>query len=105
MARAGLGKDIARDDDEPPELAFYYPLAYVLRTWQNFKEHGIYPNGRGYDDQDPDLMSDWDVVWWYYNRDVDLLIADDDDKPQLPKERDIEYESGAKDWRETLGKG
>jgi hypothetical protein len=104
MARAALGKDLARDDSEPPEMAFYFPLAYVLRTWQNFKEHGIFPNGRGYDDQDPDLLADWDVVWWYYNHDIDALTADPDD-PAPPLERDIVPDAGAKDWRETLGRG
>jgi hypothetical protein len=105
MARLALGQDVTREDDEQPELAFYHPLAYVLRTWQNFKEHGIYPNGLGYDDQDPDLMADWDVVWWFYNHAIDDLSDDDDGTPKPPQEREIEYSPGAKDWRETLGKG
>lgn len=105
MARAALGKEVKRDDSEPPEVAFYYPLTYALKTWQNFKEHGIYPNGRGYDDQDPDLMADWDVLWWYYNHNIDLLTADDDDTPPPRVERDITPEPSARDWRETLGRG
>lgn len=106
MARIACLKEIEPDKSEQPELAFYFPLAYVLRTWQNFKEHGIYPNGLGYDDQDPDLMTDWDVVWWFYNHNIDALTDDDGDKPPKPPlEREITFEPGAKDWRETLGKG
>lgn len=106
MARAALGKDLIHDDeDEPPDVAFHYPLPYVLRSWQNFKEHGIYPNGRGYDDQDPDLMADWDVCWWYYNDFVEALTADDDDPPHTT-ERDITLPTGnVPNWQERMGKG
>lgn len=103
MARASLGREIEPDNSDPPELAFYYPLAYVLRTWQNFKEHGIYPNGKGYDDQDPDLMADWDVCWHYYNEYVEALTADDDHPHET--ERDVQPVGNAPNWMNAMGKG
>lgn len=103
MARAALGKDTDPNDSEPPELAFHYPLAYVLRTWQNFKEHGIFPNGKGYDDQDPDLLADWDVCWYYYNEYLEALTADADDPHYT--ERDIQPAANAPNWLDQMGKG
>lgn len=106
MARVACLKDPIPDPDapEPPELAFYYPLSYVLRTWQNFKEHGIYPNGLGYDDQSPELMADWDVCWHYYGDFVDALTADDDDPPHMT-ERPVQPTGNAPNWLEQMGKG
>lgn len=104
MARAALGKEPETDNSEPPELAFYHPMAYVLRTWQNFKQFGIYPNGKGYDDQDPDLMADFDVCWWYYSDFVDALTADEGDTPHTT-EREIEPVGNAPNWLDQMGKG
>jgi hypothetical protein len=104
MARAALGKDIAQDASDQPELAFHYPLPYVLRTWQHLKEHGIYPNGKGYDDQDPELMADYDVCWWYYGDFVEALTADDGEAPHTT-EREIEPTHNAPNWLDQMGKG
>ena len=104
MARAALGKDIPGDDDQPPVLAFYYPLGYVLRTWQQNREHGTYPNGKPYDDQDPELIADWDVCYWYYNDFIDALTDADDDEPH-ETERDVQSVVNAPNWLDQMGRG
>lgn len=103
MARAALGKEVDSSESEPPELAFHYPLAYVLKTWQHFKEHGIFPNGLGYDDQDPELMADWDVCWWYYNDYIDALSASEDDPHYT--EQELQPAPNAPNWLDQMGKG
>lgn len=55
---------IGEDEDEVFEETFspHYPIAYILKTWFEHKEYGLYPRAGGYDDQDDLLMQDWDWV-------------------------------------------
>lgn len=61
MIRAEKGESDKRDaDGEQPGL--YYPLGYVFDTWLEHRDHGLYPQTGGYDDQDWRLMRDWRTV-------------------------------------------
>lgn len=57
----------ADSKDEPlePDLDFglFYPLDYVISTWNEHRQHGNYPQAGGYDDQDWRLVQhDWYVM-------------------------------------------
>ena len=40
----------------------YFPLSYVIATWQAYRQYGVLPKIGGYNDQDEQLMADWGVI-------------------------------------------
>lgn len=49
--------DVETVEDE--DFGLYYPVGYVISTWQAYKRFGILPVRGGYNDQDELLMQDW----------------------------------------------
>lgn len=88
--RAQSGKSV--DADEVDDFGLYFPLDYALDTWIEHDEHGLYPEAGGYNDQDAQLMKDWQTLDRRYGKAVrergnnDPLAAFD--------------KTGAKDWTE-----
>ena len=69
MVQADTGKLESDIDLMEPEYGLYYPLWYVIRTWQEKREHGILPEPGGLNDQDWRLVDhDWPKVGERYNR-------------------------------------
>lgn len=46
------------DDDEglSDDDGFYFPIDYLLRTWDAYRNHGVLPDAGGINDQNP--------KWW-----------------------------------------
>lgn len=61
------GKLNGEDDDIDDAPGLYYPLGYVFDTWLEHRDHGLYPQRGGYDDQDWRLMRDWRTLDRRYN--------------------------------------
>ena len=66
-AERPLPEDEQDEPEEPeePELDFglYYPLAYVITTWNEHRQHNNLPRAGGWNDQDPRLVEhDWRVI-------------------------------------------
>lgn len=60
LIHAEKGNASERDEVEADAYArLYYPLGYVFDTWLEHRDHGLYPQTGGYDDQDWRLMRDW----------------------------------------------
>lgn len=54
------GHDTYDIDNE--DFGFNYPVDYVIRTWQVYLNMRILPRFGGYDDQDEQLMNDWQTL-------------------------------------------
>lgn len=89
LVAAEKGKPITNDLSNPPPIKL--PRDYVMQTWFDHRKHGTYPRAGGYDDQDPDLMSDWHVLNLYHLRAEYGIVS-------------IKLPTNATDWR-TLRKG
>lgn len=57
IARAELLLPPEDDDDILPEDdGFFYPIDYLIKTWDAYRSYGVLPAAGGIDDQDP--------KWW-----------------------------------------
>lgn len=76
--------DSADDDDDDPDYGLYYPLDYVLMTWQERRSHGTLPEQGGLNDQDWRLVyHDWPVLNARFNYLTEQLYPSDPDKPPV----------------------
>jgi len=58
--RPFIGDDTQDDEAFDETFQPHYPLPYILKTWYEYKEKGLYPRAGAYDDQDELLMQDWE---------------------------------------------
>lgn len=92
------GKDIDNPTDDV-NRGLYYPLDYAIDTWRNFRDHGVYPEPGGYNDQDYDLMQDWKFINERYNRQAMLNRGDQleqDPLEVIPKSK----RQNARNWKD-----
>lgn len=75
MIHAEHGEYTPDPADEWDDLAgLYYPLDYVLRTWNEHRQYHVLPDAGGWNDQDWRLVEhDWPLVTMRYNRLHDQL--------------------------------
>jgi hypothetical protein len=65
MARAEAGEP---DKPDMVELdGLNYPDEYLFPRWQDYRKHGVYPDGRGRDDQPQALLDDFANLDRRYN--------------------------------------
>lgn len=55
------GKELDEPIDDI-DAGLHYPIDYALTTWRHFRDHGVYPEPGGYNDQDAALMADWSFL-------------------------------------------
>lgn len=60
MASAESGKPKAPSSADLDGLN--YPFEYVFPRWRDNRDFGVYPDGKGRDDQPQDLLDDFDVL-------------------------------------------
>lgn len=61
IARRELGQPPRTTPEEPAPDGLYYPAPYVLETFDLWyrSDFQTYPNGKAYDEQDPQLLADY----------------------------------------------
>lgn len=77
--------------DEDTDFGLNYPVSYALETWHNWRNHGVYPEAGGYNDQDEALIADWSVL----NRRYAWARQTGEARPRLPND-----DTG--DWKDIL---
>jgi len=55
IARSELGESEDPEDTDE-DTGFYYPIGYLLRTWEAYRQFGVLPDAGGINDQCP--------RWW-----------------------------------------
>jgi hypothetical protein len=72
---ADLSIDRTDESDIEPDafVPTSYPLKYALNARFMWNKHGLFPNGRCYDEQDPALIDDIERLNRRYNYHVDRL--------------------------------
>lgn len=60
-------------EEEPEYVPTRYPRNYVLNARFMWNKHGLFPNGKCYDDQDPALIDDIERLNARYNYHVGRL--------------------------------
>jgi len=63
----GLQDDEQVDAAIPDDDGLYYPLDYVIETYDVFRNFGVMPESGGYNDQDPH--------WWHDIRTIQRRIS------------------------------
>lgn len=77
-AERGDDEDDEDDEEDDPLAGFFYPLDYVLMTWQEKRNHGILPEAGGLNNQDWRLVyHDWPLLNQRYNRLMEMLYPSD----------------------------
>ncbi len=92
MARQEIGekpkhKTPTRDDD----LGTNYPADYLLRPFNIWYDSGlqVWPNGRSYDEQDPQLVDDFFEMLHELNYQIWALKNPDEQRPPAPTFEDL----------------
>jgi len=96
--------DSPDDDDTPPDdlAGLYYPLEYVIQTWQEKRNNHILPDPGGLNDQDWRLvLHDWPVVNERYNYLQRMLYPKEGGGGLQTSEVDLAKEQGS-DIRDML---
>lgn len=79
LARYTLGYDVEPTTAPPKDYQFHYPRWYVLKTWHQYRNHGVLPEAGGWNDQPARLVNDdWGYLNWCYTYAMEQVRGEED---------------------------